>query len=77
MLELKRSASTRRFEDFANVGIRPINAQASDKHVARTKGHIQFKATVASERSQESRISYISTGLKGLKGFLRLAPTER
>lgn len=52
-------------------------AQASDKHVARTKGHIQFKATVASERSQESRISNISTGLKGLKGLLRLAPTER
>ena len=36
-----------------------------------------FNSRLASERSQESRISIISTGLKGLKGFLRLAPTER
>ena len=46
MLELKRSASTGHFEDFANVGICPINAQASDKQVARNNDHIQFKASL-------------------------------
>ena len=43
MLELRRSASARPFQNFVDVEVCPTNAQACDKHVARHSGYIQFK----------------------------------